>query len=132
MKNSAQKLSARSLIRLFDVPIIILSLALVVLSAYLAYMKPQKRLNVHIRAQNDEWIFPIGADETIAARGPLGDTIIRIYEKSAWVVSSPCENQSCVASGHIHKQGGWAACLPNNVILLIEGTDDDEVDVVAW
>jgi len=101
-------------------------------STYIAYIKPMGQAQVLIRGQGGEWTFPVNAEETVIVAGPLGDTVVKIHENRAWVESSPCENKTCVASGHISRQGQWAACLPNNVLLMIQGTGGGDVDAVAW
>lgn len=115
--------------KLLDIFIILTAAALTFFTAVNVYLKPSSSLRVLIKGQ-DEWSFPIGANETVIAAGPLGDTVIRISDNRAWVESSPCENQNCVIHGSISRHGQWAACLPNKVLLTIEGTDD--VDTVAW
>ena len=96
-----------------------------------------------IRGHGGEWLFPIDADEIIAVSGPLGDTIVRIGDNRARVESSPCDNQTCVASGLLTRQGQWAACLPNNVLLMIQGGTSggagseasrggNDIDALAW
>ena len=119
-------------IKTADILIILLAAGLTFFSAFAAYMKPQKTVRVLIRGQGREWTFPLDADETVVVHGPLGNTVVRIHGNRAWVESSPCENQTCTASGHVMRHGAWAACLPNNVLLMIEGNDDVEVDTVAW
>jgi len=115
-----------------DVIIILLAAGLTFFSAYSAYLKPYGQPHVLIRGQGGEWAFPLDAAETVVVPGPLGNTVVRIHGNRAWVESSPCENQTCVASGLLARQGQWAACLPNNVLLMIQGTGDDDVDAVVW
>ena len=116
----------------FDIIIIILAAGLTFFSAYTAYMNPQGRPQVLIRGQGGQWTFPLGAEETVIVAGPLGNTIVKIDTGRAWIESSPCANQNCTAKGQIMRQGLWAACLPNNVLLIIQGTEDNEFDAVAW
>ncbi|MDR0444039.1 MAG: NusG domain II-containing protein [Treponema sp.] len=119
-------------IKIPDILIILLAASLTGFSAFAAYAKP-KAVRVLIRGQEREWTFPLDAEETVTVQGPLGNTVVRIHDSRAWVESSPCENQTCVASGHVRRQGAWAACLPNNVLLLIEGSNDEpEIDSIAW
>jgi hypothetical protein len=119
-------------IKFIDILIIILAAGITFFSAYASYMKPRGTSKVLIRSQGEEWTFQIDADETVRVKGPLGDTVVRIRDNRAWVKSSPCENQNCVAAGFISRQGQWAACLPNNVLLMILGNGDDDVDAFAW
>jgi hypothetical protein len=119
-------------IKIPDILIILLAAGLTFFSAYTAYIKPQGQAQVLIRGQDSEWAFPIDAEETVIVPGPLGDTVVSIRGNRARVESSPCENQTCVASGTLARQGQWAACLPNNVLLMIHGTGDDDVDAHVW
>jgi len=122
----------KSIIKFIDVLIILLAAGVSFFLAYNAYIKPSGQAQVLIRGQGGEWTFPVNAEETVVVAGPLGDTVVKIHENRAWVESSPCENQTCVASGHIARQGQWAACLPNNVLLMIQGTGGGDVDAVVW
>jgi hypothetical protein len=118
-------------IKIPDILIILLSAGLVFFSAYGAYVKQPGASRVLIRGQGSQWYFPVDAEETVVVNGPLGDTVIKIHENRAWVESSPCENKTCVAAGAVFRQGQWASCLPNKVLLVIEGADDD-VDTVSF
>ena len=117
-------------LKITDILIILLVTGFTVFSGYNAYLKPQGKPQVLIRGQGSEWLFPIDASEIIAVSGPLGGTTVRIEENRAWIESSPCDNKTCVASGALLRQGQWAACLPNNVLLMIQGEGGD-IDAVS-
>ena len=119
-------------VKIPDIVIIAIAAGLALFSAFNAYLKPRSASRVLIRGQGSEWFFPVDAEETVIVSGPLGDTLVRIHENRTWVESSPCDNQTCVAAGRIFRQGQWAACLPNNVLLMIEGTKGEDADTVAW
>ncbi|MDR2702577.1 MAG: NusG domain II-containing protein [Spirochaetaceae bacterium] len=121
-------------VTLFDMVIILLAVGLTAFSAYTAYVKPQAVSRVLIQGQRRKWSFPLDADETVSVPGPLGTTVVRIHKNSAWVESSPCDNQTCVIQGPLKQQGAWAACLPNGVFLMIEGSDGqgNALDAIAW
>ena len=119
-------------VKLLDVLIILLAIGAAVFSSYNAYIKPQGEALVLIQGQGSEWIFDIGASETVIVAGPLGDTTVRIKNNNAWVEESPCGNKTCVASGFVKRQGQWAACLPNNVLLIIQGKGEGDYDAHAW
>ena len=103
--------------------IIFLALCLTGFSFFAVYIKPQDSLRVLIEGKNQKWIFPLDAEETIYVQGPLGTTVVRIHENQAWVESSPCDNKICVSAGHLRNNGEFAACLPNNVLIMVEGND---------
>jgi hypothetical protein len=111
-----------------------ISLALTGFSAFAVYARPQASEQVIIQGSGRTWVFPLDAEETLSVPGPLGDTVVRIHDHQAWVEDSPCDNKTCVAAGHINAQGEWVACMPNNVFLLIEGTDNGtgNLDSSAW
>jgi len=113
-------------VKIPDIVIILLAIGLTGFSAFTVYAKPHSTTQVYIEGQNQQWVFPLDAEETINVKGPLGITVVRIHENEAWVESSPCENKICVAAGHLHRNGEFAACLPNNVLVMIEGNDDNK------
>jgi hypothetical protein len=120
-------------VKVLDLVIIVLALALTGFSAFTVYVKPRNTIQVLVQGQGNKWIFPLDAEETVAVAGPLGKTVVRIHGNQAWVESSPCDNQTCVASGHANQQGDWVACLPNNVFLMLEGSDTiGKIDRGAW
>jgi len=126
-------------LKLPDIIIILLVTGITLFSGYSVYIKQDDKTQVLIRGQRGEWLFPIEAEEIITVSGALGDTIVRIGENRAWIESSPCDNQTCAAAGALVRQGQWAACLPNNVLVLLRGGAGsgvnhgrDDVDAVVW
>jgi hypothetical protein len=119
-------------IKILDITIILLAACLTLSSAYAAYIKPESMARVLIRGHDKEWTFPLETSETITVGGPLGDTVVKINESRAWIESSPCDNQTCVGMGYVSHHGQWALCLPNKVMLIIEGTNDEHIDSISW
>ena len=111
-------------VKIPDLAVILLSLGLTVLSGFVAYVRPSHAVQVVIEGENQSWIYPLDAEETIRVRGPLGHTVVRIHEGEAWVDSSPCPNKTCMGMGHVDYLGAVVACLPNKVMFRIEGSDD--------
>jgi hypothetical protein len=118
-------------LRPFDLVVLAFSLALIFFAGASLYAKPSAALRVLIQAPGESWVFPAAAEELVSVPGPLGDTVVEIRGGRARVLSSPCENQTCVAAGHINARGQWVACLPNGVFVAIEGKDAP-VDAAAW
>jgi len=105
----------------------------VVVSFFLAYAGSDGQTSVFLKTENGEWVFPVDANETINAEGPLGTTVVEISNGSARITVSPCVNQTCVAGGSVRSPGRWTACLPNRVMLYIgEGERDKDIDATAW
>lgn len=83
------------------------------------------RTLVEIQTPAGQFVYPLGIDRALPARGPLGDSLIRIQGRQAWFESSPCQNQLCVQMGHLHAPGQWAACLPNRIFLRLTARRED-------
>jgi hypothetical protein len=118
-------------LKFLDIFIIFISLGTIALSVLIVYTKPHKTALVSIRGERNMWVFPLDAEETVSVRGPLGDTVIEIHAGKVRAVSSPCASQTCVAQGHIHGAGQWIACLPNNVLAVIE-SGGEVFDANTW
>jgi hypothetical protein len=120
----------------FDFLALGIAAAFTVFSAVAVYARSSDAADqVVLRSSGGKvWVYPLDAEETVEVQGPLGDTVVRISGRRAWVASSPCNNQTCVAAGHITAQGQWVACLPNSVFFSIEGTGNAEgdLDSLAW
>jgi hypothetical protein len=84
------------------------------------------------------WLYPLSAAETVRVAGLSGDTVVEIGGGVARIVSSPCRNQTCVASPPVGRHGQWIACLPNQVMVSVTGAPPaggapaGVVDGVTW
>lgn len=106
-----------------DILVIVLAAALTVTTALMVYSGKSSSLRVIIRGSDKSWVYPLDTEAQVDVPGPLGETRVEIHDGHAAIVSSPCVGQTCVAAGEVHKNGQWVACLPNRVVVLIEGTD---------
>ncbi|MDR2418947.1 MAG: NusG domain II-containing protein [Treponema sp.] len=122
----------------FDVAAIVLAVGVIALSVALVYGSEDSRAVVKITrggSNKETWVFFLDDKQaSVSVPGPLGDTVVEVKDGTARVVASPCANQTCVAAGAIRRPGQWVACLPNQTLLLIEGSADtsDATDAVVW
>ncbi|MDR1410701.1 MAG: NusG domain II-containing protein [Spirochaetaceae bacterium] len=117
----------------FDFLVIGIAALLTGYCAFSVYAGPRENGHVLIRGSEGSWLFPLDAEETVEVPGPLGVTVVEIKDMRVHVISSPCANQTCVASGHIYSGGQWTACLPNRVFVMIEDDADGPfVDSGTW
>ena len=115
-----------------DIAILVLVLAVAVGSALLIYGNRSAKTQLVVEAPSGKWIYALDTDRTFEIPGPLGNTVIRIEAGQARILDSPCPNKTCIAGPHISHQGEWNACLPNQVILRVDGDEgEDGVDAVA-
>lgn len=65
--------------------------------------------------------FSLSENRTVKVPGPLGISIVEIKNDKVRMFSSPCPDKLCVREGYISKPGQMIVCVPNRVILKIEG-----------
>jgi hypothetical protein len=119
----------------FDFGAIGLAVSITILSAVFVYAGTGSPLRVTIKGAGETWLFSLDSRELIAVPGPLGDTVVEVREGKVRVLASPCDNQTCVAARAIRSHGQWIACLPNKVLVSIEGNageTQDELDAAVW
>ncbi len=120
-------------IRPFDIPILFTFAAMTVFfSAKLFCVKSEsKTLMVQIGA--DKFAYSMEKELHLEFEGLLGKSHITVSKGEAWFDDSPCDNKICVESGKISRPNQWAACLPNGIIIYIEGISDSkkELDAIA-
>lgn len=78
--------------------------------------------------QNGRVVFaaPLRSDRKVALTGPRGDTIVAIRNGRARIVEASCPDKVCMGMGEISRQGEVVACVPNFLLLHIEGAPDDQ------
>jgi hypothetical protein len=87
---------------------------------------------VRIEGEDESWVYPLDADIEVEVEGPLGHTHIHIHDGAVWVSDSPCTQKVCIAAGQISAPGTFIACLPNMVLVRIEGRQEGEIDGLAF
>ena len=77
--------------------------------------------------------YPLDKDQVIEIDNGQRHNLVTIKDKGVTMTSSTCHNQICVNEGTITAPGQLIVCLPNYVIIEIEGGEDadDAVDAVV-
>jgi hypothetical protein len=65
----------------------------------------------------------------ITIRGKLGAVLIGIDGSGIRILESKCPNKLCKKMGAVNKAGEWIACIPNELVIRIEG--DSGVDAIS-
>ncbi|MDZ7336116.1 MAG: NusG domain II-containing protein [candidate division KSB1 bacterium] len=73
----------------------------------------------------------LGATQEIVLTGPIGKTIVHIHQGSARVIHSDCPEKICVKTGPIRRAGEMIICVPNKVVVKIEGIQKNPFDVIT-
>ena len=76
--------------------------------------------------------FSLKMDKRINVEGEKGNVVIEVKEGRVRVVESSCFQKICVNTGWINKPGQNIICLPNKVLVTIEGKESPEVDAVSY
>jgi len=121
-------------IRVGDYVVLILSVAITALS-FFSYGNMTGAPTVHVRVGSQAWVYDVAVDRTLTFSGPAGNTVVEIKDSQVHVASSDCRNKVCVAAGWKKHPGEWIICLPNNVFIMIEGSDSEGeggVDAVSF
>lgn len=112
--------------------VLLLLLATVASFALLKKTAPGERLVVE---QNGRVIYtaPLQGERQIRLPGPLGETELVIHHGRACIVSSPCPLKVCIGMGEVARSGQVLACVPNQLLVRIEGAPakDQEYDLLS-
>ncbi len=75
---------------------------------------------------------PLRMDRTINLEGEKGRVILEVREGTVRVVQSSCLQKICVNTGWINRPGQTIVCLPNKVLITIEGKESSKADAVSY
>lgn len=119
-------------IRAWDAVILAAVLAAAIASGIYVYGGAAARLRVVIESPEGSWIYSLDETMEVDIPGTLGNTRIHIENGEVHFEDSPCPNKTCIAAPALKRKGDWNACLPNEVIVRIEGTEKKSgVDIIS-
>ena len=81
---------------------------------------------VTVRTNDGDEIYPLNKDGVFSLNG--GTNTLVIENGEAWVSEANCPDKVCMGMGKISKNGEFIACLPNQVIIVVEGGEESPVD----
>ena len=65
--------------------------------------------------------YPLAEERSIDIPGKIGTCRLKIHEGRADMVYADCPNQICVDHAEINEKGETIVCLPNRVIVEVQG-----------
>lgn len=74
------------------------------------------------------FVAPLAKAQRVELNGPLGITVLQIEHGGARIISSPCTNKVCMHMGEARHSGDLLACVPNHLVVRIEGDVGDVGD----
>ncbi len=75
--------------------------------------------------------YSLSKDRITHVEGPLGTTEIEIRDGKARILRSPCKLKVCIKSGYIQYADRISVCLPNRVVVRVEGNAERGLDAVV-
>ena len=94
------------------------------------YGKNSTGKKVLIIGQDYRKEFSLRNYKKVEVPGPLGNTVVVIKNNKAWVEYSPCREKICMKMGKINRVGQQIICVPNRILVEIEGKNGD-IDAVS-
>jgi hypothetical protein len=88
--------------------------------AWLATAPPGRRVVVS-DGRRTLFTAPLDRPDTVDLAGPLGVTRLVIAADGARITASPCTLKVCMGMGSARRPGDLLACLPNRILVQIEG-----------
>jgi hypothetical protein len=130
--NETVKLSILKVITPGDKILVILILALGIISLIALHHVRQPGDSVTIEV-NGRIIhqLDLNTSQEVAVSGSIGKTIVKIEPGTARVIYSDCLEKICVKTGKIHRAGEIIVCVPNKVVVKINGKLKNQFDVIT-
>ena len=75
--------------------------------------------------------YALSKDQITDVEGPLGITEVEIRDGKARILRSPCKLKVCIKSGYIQYADRISVCLPNRIVVRIEGNAERGLDAVV-
>lgn len=75
--------------------------------------------------------YRLDTDQTIKLSTEGHYNQIRIEDGKVWMEEADCHDQICVDTREAVRPGESIVCLPNRVIVRVEGSGEQEVDSIA-
>jgi hypothetical protein len=69
-------------------------------------------------------VISLSDDRTVAVRGALGETVVRVGSGRVEFLSSPCPHKICLERGCAGSEGDYIVCVPNGVSVRVVGKSD--------
>lgn len=67
----------------------------------------------------------LAQDATLTVTSSAGTNVVEVSAGAVRVTEASCPNHDCVAQGQVSEVGQQIVCLPNKLVVSIEGETDD-------
>jgi hypothetical protein len=73
---------------------------------------------------------PLAREARVVAEGRLGPTEISVRDDAARIVAAPCGGKACIRMGAVSRAGQVIVCVPNDVVVEVEGAGEGGFDAI--
>ncbi len=70
--------------------------------------------------------YPLSEDGVFPLNN--GSNVLVVENGEAWVSEANCPDKVCMGMGRISRNGEFIACLPNRLIVVVEGGEESPID----
>jgi len=119
------------LLRPLDWVIIGVAISGLILLGWYSYGSGGTGSIVEVRSDDGVAAYPLSEDRELFLTGPIGETHISIENSTVRVLADPGPLQICVNAGAIERHGEWLACLPNKILITIQGAIEGDIDIIS-
>lgn len=75
--------------------------------------------------------YPLSMDAKIEIPAKLGKNVLEIKNGQVTMIEADCPDQICVNHAAVHSPNEMIICLPNKIVVQIEGTEYSEIDATV-
>lgn len=110
----------------------IVALAAVLYFIWRVFVPAEEGAVVVVQSHSEEYArLPLDKDAELDIKWGDSHNYLVIRDGVATVTDASCPDKLCVHQADISKGGEMIVCLPNQVMITVEGSGDSEVDSVA-
>lgn len=75
--------------------------------------------------------FNLSEEKEINVQGKLGKTCVKLVKGCVWISETPCPQKICMKMGKISRSGEMIVCVPNRILVKIEGEKKQILDGIT-
>ena len=79
----------------------------------------------------EQGVYSLQKTQEIRIETTSGNNLLVIENGQAYVREADCNNQVCVHTQPINKNGGQIICLPHQVVIRLKNAGENEIDAVT-
>ncbi len=96
-----------------------------VLAAGLRAIAPRPDLARVTFGETEDTVLPLAQDRRLVVPGRLGPVVVVVETGGVRIAESGCAHHLCLAMGVKRRAGEMVACVPNGVVVRLEGSAED-------